>query len=72
MEFSISMVEIFLLVTAILFTYVGKFMARAQVKKDIGEIVEHTIDGLIKDGYIKSRKTLRGEIELIKVDDIYK
>jgi hypothetical protein len=47
-------------------------MARAQVKEDVGEIVEHTIDGLIKDGYIKIRKRLDGEIELIKVDDIYK
>ena len=72
MEFSISIVEIFLLVTAILFTYVGRYMARAQVKEDVGEIVEHTIDGLIKDGYIKIRKRLDGEIELIKVDDIYK
>ena len=72
MEFSISMVEIFLLFTAILFTYVGRYMARSQVKEDVGEIVEHTIDGLIKDGYIKIRKRLDGEIELIKVDDIYK
>lgn len=72
MEFTISMVEIFLLATAIIFTYFGRYTAGAHVKSKISEIIESTIDGLIKDGYIKIRKNKDGEIELIKLDDIYK
>jgi hypothetical protein len=47
-------------------------MARDKVKNQIGTIVEHTIDGLIEQGYVKIRKNKDGEIELIKLDDIYK
>jgi len=72
MEITISMFEAFLFITAILFTCLGYYMARDKVKNQIGTIVEHTIDGLIKDGYIKIRKNKDGEIELIKLDDIYK
>lgn len=72
MEITISMFEAFLFITAILFTCLGYYMARDKVKNQIGNIVEHTIDGLIKDGYIKIRKNKDGEIELIKLDDIYK
>lgn len=72
MEITISMFEAFLFITAISFTCLGYYMARDKVKNQIGTIVEHTIDGLIKDGYIKIRKNKDGEIELIKLDDIYK
>ena len=32
------------------------------------EIVENTINYLIKDGYLKSQKNIKGEIELLKLE----
>lgn len=62
--------HVWLLITAIIFTFVG----RSQVKRNVralctgmvGETVESTIDSLIKDGYIKTRLDQNGEIELVK------
>ena len=62
MEITISMFEAFLFITAILFTFFGYYMARDKVKNQIGTIVEHTIDGLIEQGYVKIRKNKDGEI----------
>jgi hypothetical protein len=33
------------------------------------DIVANTIDYLIKDGYIKTQKNIKGEIELLKIKD---
>jgi hypothetical protein len=33
------------------------------------EIVENTINYLIKDGYLKSQKNIKGEIELLKLEE---
>lgn len=51
-----------LLGTAIVFTYVGRWMA---YKDHLMDIVESTIDKLIQDGYIKTKG--EGEkLELLK------
>lgn len=51
-----------LLGTAIVFTYVGRWMA---YKDHLMDIVESTIDKLIEDGYIKTKG--EGEkLELLK------
>lgn len=58
-------IEIWLLITAIVFTFVGVFFAPSQ--KDIAiNIIEATVDRLIADGYIKTRKDKDGLIELVK------
>jgi len=51
-----------LLGTAIIFTFVGRYMA---MKALLGAVIESTIETLIDDGYIKTKGS--GEnIELIK------
>ena len=51
-----------LLGTAIIFTFVGRYMS---YKEHINDIIESTIDSLIKDGYIKTKG--EGEkLELMK------
>lgn len=57
-----------LLFTAILFTYVGKFMARTSVLDHTGKIIEATIDRLIADGYVKTKK-VDGEVELLRYNE---
>jgi len=57
--------EIWLLITAIVFTFVG--MSFRRTSKDYAHIViEATIDKLIEDGFIKTRKDDKGQIELLK------
>jgi len=57
--------EIWLLITAIIFTFVG--MSFRRTSKDYAHIViEATIDKLIEDGFIKTRKDDKGQIELLK------
>ncbi len=51
-----------LLLTAIVFTYFGRYTARRDLTNDI---IESTIDSLINDGYIKTKG--EGEtLELLK------
>jgi hypothetical protein len=51
-----------LLATALVFTYVGRWMA---YKDHLMDIVESTIDRLVEDGYIKTKG--EGEkLELLK------
>lgn len=33
------------------------------------EIIENTINHLIDEGYVKTQKNLKGELELIKIED---
>lgn len=41
-----------LLGTAIVFTYVGRFMT---LRKDLEDVIEATIETLINDGYIRTK-----------------
>ena len=58
--------EIFLLVTAVVFTLVGMWMQRNNERDNTTLIIESTIDRLIADGYIKTGRDENGEVELIK------
>ena len=57
--------ELWLLLTAVIFTFVGMSF-RVNKAKFAAFIVENTVDRLIKDGYIKTRKDENGEIHLLK------
>ena len=60
--------EIWLLITAIIFTFVGMSFRRAP--KDYAHIViEATIDKLIEDGFIKTRLDSKGQVELLKYNE---
>lgn len=58
--------EVFLLVTAVVFTLVGMWMQKNNEKDNVHQIIESTIDRLIADGYINSRINDNGDLELLK------
>ena len=58
--------EIWLLMTAILFTFLGMYFGRNNNKEDISNLVEKVIDDLVRQGYIKHHKDSKGETELMK------
>jgi hypothetical protein len=61
-------IEIWLLITAIVFTFVG--ISFRPSPKDLAiTIIENTVDRLIADGYIKTRKDKDGLIELMKYNE---
>ena len=55
--------ELWLIITAIIFTGVGFMMG---LKTSTRTAVERTIDVLIEQGYIKSRTNKDGSLELLK------
>ena len=59
-------IELWLLGTAIIFTGVGIYFARSRQKDDVHSVVEHVIDDLVRQGYIKHHKDSKGETELMK------
>ena len=60
-----TLVEIFLLITAIIYTAIGYSWA----KKSNDEIISNTINFLIKSGYL-STKELDGEVHLVRKDEV--
>ena len=61
-------IEFWLLITAIVFTFVG--MSFRPSPKDVAiTIIETTVDRLIADGYIKTRKDENGQLELMKYNE---
>ena len=56
------MVETFIFLSYVLGTYMGFVFARAKVNK----IIEETIDNLIHQGFLKTKKSHKGEIEIMK------
>jgi hypothetical protein len=60
--------HLWLLGTAVLFTFVGIWFARENVTTLSGKIIEATIDRLIADGYVKIKR-VNGEIELLKYNE---
>ncbi len=58
--------EVFLLITAVVFTFVGMWMRKNNESDNTTLIIESTIDRLIADGYIKTSRDANGEVELIK------
>ena len=65
--------HLWLLITAIVFTFVGRMQMRQNIRFEaaslIGDTVDTTIDRLIEDGYIKTRLDKNGEVELLKYDE---
>lgn len=59
-------IQVFILITALIFTYVGRWMERKRFAGDTSKIIEATIDRLIKDSYVKSKLDKNGEVELMK------
>ena len=55
-----------MLITAVVFTYVGRYMERRNQDDRTHLIIENTIDRLIKDNYIKTNRNKDGEIEMLK------
>lgn len=51
--------------TAVIFTFIGKFLA---LRSTVDTIVATTIDSLIRDGYLKTRGT-GNDMEIIKWRD---
>ena len=58
--------ETFLLLTAIVFTFVGMYMQKTNQKDDTKKLVENIIDDLVRQGFIKHHKDSKGETELMK------
>jgi len=58
-------VEIWLLITAVVFTLVGAWMGRNSATQGA---VEHTIDTLIERGYLQTRGTGKDQ-EILKWND---
>lgn len=54
--------EIWLLGTAVVFTFLGMYFSRPNHLV----VIEKVIDDLVKQGYIKNYKDRKGETELIK------
>ena len=48
---------------------VSFLLGRSSSPDKTDEIVENTINYLIKDGYLKSQKNIKGEIELLKLEE---
>ena len=71
--FDFNEMHAWLLFTAVLFTFVGRYMARSSVERlmydvaqqEASRTVETVVDKLIEDGYIKT-KIVNGEVELVK------
>lgn len=61
-------IEIWLLITAVVFTIVGMSFKPSQ-KEIIINAIETTVDRLIADGYIKTRIDTNGELELMKYNE---
>lgn len=57
---------LFLFITAVVFTFVGRRMERQRNDGLTRTLIEATIDRLIKDNYIKSKLDKDGQVELLK------
>lgn len=73
MDFFFTEMHLWILFTAIIFTFVGRNQMYRNIKVEaanlIGETVESTIDNLIKEGYIKTRIDQNGEVEILKYNE---
>lgn len=61
--------EFMILVTAAVFTLFGRYVATKNVKNSAALIVEFTIDKLVQDGYIRTKTTETGEVELVRYNE---
>lgn len=65
LDFLLNEMTLWLLGTAVIFTFVGRYMA---FRDHLEDVISATIDSLIEDGYIKTKGS--GEnLEIIKYTD---
>jgi len=62
-EISFDPMNLWLLATAVIFTFFGRWMFW---RENMSRIIEETIDNLIKDEFIKTKVNDDGDIELLK------
>lgn len=67
--FEITSVHIWLMIAYAVGTWYGIRYAKGKYLHKTNRIVELTIDRLVADGYVKSRKTKKGEVELLKYNE---
>lgn len=67
--FEITSVHLWLLFAYALGTLFGVRSSRSKHNINTAKVIEATIDRLIADGYVKSRKTENGEIELVRYNE---
>jgi len=60
-------IELWLLITAVIFTAIGYHMGRQSGISDAGSA---TFDLLVKDGYLRYRRGKDGEIEIMKWNEL--
>jgi hypothetical protein len=66
-----------LLITAIVFTFVGRWQIRSNIRAEMevvaqensSLIIERTIDSLVDGGFIRTKTNESGEVELLKYDE---
>ncbi len=61
-------IEIWLLITAIVYTFIGMSFRPSQKEMAIS-VIESTVDRLIADGYIKTREDENGQLQLMKYNE---
>jgi hypothetical protein len=60
-------VELWLLITAVIFTAIGYHMGKQTGIEKAGSA---TFDLLVKDGYLRYRRNKQGEIEIMKWNEL--
>ena len=61
-------IEIWLLITAIVYTFIGMSFRPSRKEMAIS-VIESTVDRLIADGYIKTREDENGQLQLMKYNE---
>lgn len=67
--FELTAAHLWIFIAYVVGTLFGRFSVRSKFQIDTGKIIEATIDRLIADGYVKSRKTKEGEVELVRYNE---
>lgn len=67
--FDITSIHLWIFIAYAAGTMFGRFAFMSKFNVDTSKIIEATIDRLIQDGYIKSRKDKNGEIELVRYNE---
>jgi len=67
--FELTSVHLWIFIAYVVGTLFGRVSIKSKFQIDTGKIIEATIDRLIADGYVKSRKTENGEVELVRYNE---
>lgn len=67
--FELTQVHLWIFIAYVVGTLYGRISIKSKFQVDTSKIIEATIDRLIADGYVKSRKTEKGEVELVRYNE---